>query len=224
MTLLPEDLHSEPESIVSRFLLPQDLADQDLILVTRKGRIKRLPLEDCASLTGRGLTLTKLKDEDEVKVVIPASAGQSIVLATSGGRVLRFLLDDSQLPYGSRNNQGTKGIRMRSTEQIVGCAALYRKDDLLLVTEKGYMKRTPASLLSLGHVGDLGNLGMTFGLKQDRLASIANAPGERSPPSTPIKATSPTSPWMPFASIAKTARECDRSSPIAANASSASQC
>jgi DNA gyrase subunit A len=175
VTLLPEELHGDPDCVASHFLLPQDTADQDLIVVTSKGRIKRLPLEDCANLTGRGLTLLKLKEEDELRFVRLATPGQTIVLATSGGRVLSFVLDDSQLPYSSRNNQGTKGIRMRSTEQVVGCVALNRKQELLLVTEKGYMKRTPASLLSLGNVGDLGNLGIIFGLKNDRLAALALA-------------------------------------------------
>ena len=173
--LLPEDLHSDPDCIASRFVLPQDQTDQDLIVMTRKGRIKRLPLSDCASLTGRGLTLMKLKDDDELLYAFTATVGQSILVATSGGRVLRFVLDDSQLAYGSRNNQGTKGIRMRSTEHVVGGAALYRKDELLMVTEKGFMKRTPASLIPLGNVGDLGTLGIIFGLKADRLTAVMAA-------------------------------------------------
>lgn len=176
VTLLPEELHGDPEGLASSFLLPQDLEDQDLVIVTRKGRIKRLPLEDCANLTGRGLTLTKLKEGDELLCGILAAPGQSLVLATSGGRVLRFGVDEAQLPYGNRNNQGVKGIRMRSTERIVGCVALHRSEELLLVTEKGYAKRTPVSLFSLGNAGDLGNLGMTFGLKNDRLAAVAAAP------------------------------------------------
>ncbi len=172
VTFLPEALHGEPEAIIASFLLPEDVEDQDLILVTQKGRVKRLPLTDCANLTGRGLTLTKLKDGDEVQFVAIAQAGQSLVLATSGGRILRFTIDDHQLPQANRNNQGVKGIRMRSTEAIVGCAVVSSSDELLLVSAKGYMKRMPVGLLSPGNCGDLGNSGFKFALKSDSLAAL----------------------------------------------------
>jgi DNA gyrase subunit A len=178
ITLLPQKLHSDLDSLATTLLLPEDLDESDLILTTTQGRIKRLPLADFTNLTARGLTLTKLKDDDQIAFATLASIGQSIVLCTSGGRLLRFPLTDAQLPQSARNNQGTTGIRMRSTERIVGCVAVNPTDTLLLASEKGYMKRLPANLMPQGNRGDIGNSAFKFALQKDQLCSLQALPSQ----------------------------------------------
>ncbi len=172
ITLLPDAIQADPDNLLCTFVLPDDHESKELIIVTQKGKVKRLPLSDCAGLTGRGLTLAKLKDGDQIQFVVPAEEGQSLILATSGGRMLRFRIRDDQLPRSNRNNQGVKAIRMRSTEQIVGCVAVSGGAELLMVSAKGFMKRMPADLLSVGNRGDLGNAGFKLALKSDSLAAV----------------------------------------------------
>lgn len=172
ITLLPEALQAAPDSLLCSFVLPEGYESRELILMTQKGQVKRLPLAECANLTGRGLTLIKLKGDDQVQFVLPAEEGQSLILATSGGRMLRFRIRDDQLPQSNRNNQGAKAIRMRSTERIVGCVAVGGGAELLMASAKGYIKRMPADLLSVGNRGDLGNAGFQFALKNDLLTAV----------------------------------------------------
>ncbi len=178
ITLLPPKLHSDLDSIATTLLLPEDLDgdDGDLIITTAQGRIKRLSLADFAAVTARGLTLTKLKDDDQIAFATLATLGQSIVLCTSGGRLLRFPMTDAQLPQSARNNQGSTGIRMRSTERIVGAVALNPTENLLLVSAKGYLKRLPANLMPQGNRGDIGNAAFKFALPKDSLCSLQALP------------------------------------------------
>jgi DNA gyrase subunit A len=176
VTLLPEDLHGDPESLVAQVVMPENLEGADVVLVMRSGYLKRLPLDELTNLTKRGLMVTKLKDGDELQQVVLAKPGQQLVLAASGGRLIRFAITDQMLPYSNRNNQGVVGMRLRSTDRVVGCVAVGLKDSLLLVSQRGYAKRLPVSLLSQNSRGDLGNLGFQFALKQDSLAALVAAP------------------------------------------------
>ncbi|MDV7399435.1 DNA gyrase C-terminal beta-propeller domain-containing protein, partial [Arthrospira platensis SPKY1] len=87
-----------------------------------------------------------------------AATGDQVVLATSGGRLLRLDINSEQIPVMGRTAQGSVATRLRKNEQLVGCITLSSTGELnnqfiLLVSEQGYFKRI--SLQSLdGNVGD----------------------------------------------------------------------
>lgn len=172
---LHEALQGDPDAIVSQIVLPDELSDRYLIMLTAQGRIKRLPLSEFSRLTSRGLTALKLKDGDELAYAIVAQTGLQMVLATSGGRMLRFDIDDEQLPIMGRTAQGHPGVRLRRQERIVGCVAAPSNSDVVLVTDKGYGKRLPIEALRLGNRGDIGMPALQFEIKADALASIISA-------------------------------------------------
>jgi DNA gyrase subunit A len=172
VTLLPEELQGNPSQILWTTALPEVCEDQDLIALTQGAKIKRLPLAEFQHLTQRGLILMKLKDEDEL-LWLEKSNGQSfVVVGTSSGRLLRFKLDEEQLPYQGRNTQGQTVLRLRIKEQLVGGAVVSSGDHLVLISEKGYGKRVLTADLPLGCRGDLGNTAFHFSLKGDRLATL----------------------------------------------------
>ncbi|MBD1999923.1 DNA gyrase subunit A [Leptolyngbya sp. FACHB-541] len=175
ITLLPSAAHGDPETIIDQFIVSEAIANHDLIMLTRQGRIKRLPLSEFANLTGRGLTALKLKEGDELLYVIPVEAGEHLVLATSGGRMLRFEVSDQQIPVQSRTAQGSAAIRLGKQERLVGCVALQVKDEVFLVSANGYGKRMPVSALRLANCGDLGLQAIQFATKTDTLAGITPA-------------------------------------------------
>jgi len=172
VTLLPEELQGNPSQILWTTALPENCEGQDLLALTQGAKIKRLPLEEFQHLTQRGLILMKLKDEDEL-LWLEKSDGQSfVVVGTSSGRLLRFALDEQQLPYQGRNTQGQTVLRLRIKEQLVGGAVVSPRDHLILISEKGYGKRILTADLPLGCRGDLGNTAFHFSLKGDRLATL----------------------------------------------------
>ncbi|HEY9648466.1 MAG TPA: DNA topoisomerase (ATP-hydrolyzing), partial [Chroococcidiopsis sp.] len=109
VTLLPPTAQGDPETIAAHLALSPHLAPADLVVVTKLGRIKRLPLSEFSNVTGRGLTLLKLKDDDELLHVLLAKPGDNLVLASSGGRLLRIAVNDEQVPVLSRTSQGQQG-------------------------------------------------------------------------------------------------------------------
>ena len=173
VTLLPQTV-GDPETIAAQFVLSAHPEAQDLIVLTRQGRIKRLPLTDFTSITGRGLTVLKLKDDDELLSCLLAKAGDQMVLATSGGRMLRFVINDEQLPIQSRTAQGQTALRL-GKEHLVGGAVLGETEPFLVVTDQGYAKRMTVDTLKLANRGDLGLQAMKFAIKSDRLAGLLPA-------------------------------------------------
>ncbi|HEY9734874.1 MAG TPA: DNA gyrase subunit A [Trichocoleus sp.] len=174
--LLPDSVPSEAGAVVRQLLLDETALAQDLIVITRQGRIKRVSTQEYTNLTGRGLTVMKLKDGDELAYAVTATAGQQLVLATSGGRLLRFEINDENLSVMGRAAQGPQALRMRKQETLVGCVALSADNDcVLLVSAQGYAKRLPASAIALASRGGLGTQAFHFSQKTDTLAAMTAA-------------------------------------------------
>ncbi len=180
ITMLSSTAQGAQEAVVSRFLLPENLETKQMILLTKQGRIKRLSLGEFTNLTRRGITILKLKDDDELSFTQFAKPGDHLILASSGGRLLRFAVNDEQLPIMGRTAMGLQAFRLLKNQQMVGCATVGKDDQLLLVTQEGYAKRMPASQLRAANRGDLGTQALKFASKTDNLAGmvIAIASGE----------------------------------------------
>ena len=172
ISLLPDAVGNTPDNLVAQLVLSESTLTQQLILVTAKGRVKRLPASEMTSLTGRGLTAVKLRDDDTLKHAFIAAMGSDLVLASSGGRLLRFRIDEDQLPEMSRTAQGPQGIRLSKSERLVGCVPVGPKDTLTLVSSKGYGKRILVSTFKASNRGGIGSQSFKFNLKSDFLASL----------------------------------------------------
>ncbi|OCQ99403.1 DNA topoisomerase IV [Oscillatoriales cyanobacterium USR001] len=166
---------SMPEIIAGQFVLSENSDFTDLVMLTQQGKIKRLPLTDLADITTRGAVTIKLKDDDELRYAMLSKAGEQVVLATSGGRVLRFELNDEQLPHLGRVAQGSQATRLRKQEQLIGCATVAPDGNLLLVSELGWAKRMPVGSVRLTGRGDIGTQAFHFTDRFDILVGILAA-------------------------------------------------
>lgn len=178
LSLLSKAAQRDATSTVAHFFLPTE-NNLDLILLTEKGIIKRLPVTELNSLGNRGLVSIKLKEQDRLKYVCFAKENQEIAIATTGGRIVRLAIDDQQIPVLGRNAQGNQALKLRYGEAIVGCVNLTSKDNLLLVTQSGYGKRIPITAIRLANRGDIGTQAVQFNHKNDLLAGMILAqPGK----------------------------------------------
>ncbi|MGF2038853.1 MAG: DNA gyrase subunit A [Nostoc sp. CmiVER01] len=175
ITMLSNTAQGAQEAVVSRFLLPENLETKQMILLTKEGRIKRLSLGEFTNLTRRGITILKLKDDDELSFTQFTKPGDHLILASSGGRLLRFAVNDEQLPIMGRAAMGLQAFRLLKNQQMVGCATVGKDDQLLLITQEGYAKRMPASQLRAANRGDLGTQALKFASKTDNLAGMVIA-------------------------------------------------
>jgi DNA gyrase subunit A len=179
ITLLTSTAQANVEGIVSRFVMPEFHETTQMVLLTKQGRIKRLAMEELNNMSRRGITILKLKDNDELAFCEFTTIGQNLILASSGGRLLRFPVNDDQLPVMGRAAMGLQAFRILKNQQMVGCATVDKDDELLLVTQEGYAKRIPASNLRAANRGDLGIQTVKFHNKTDHLAAMVKVnPGK----------------------------------------------
>jgi DNA gyrase subunit A len=172
ITFIPATPQGNPEVLVTQYVLSDELLEMDLIMLTQQGKVKRLPLSEFRNLSGRGMTAMKLKEPDELLFAIPVFADDQLILATSGGRILRFTINDQDVPVMSRAAQGQSMIRLMKKETIAGCTALSEEDDLVLMTTQGYGKRMPVSEIRATNRGGLGVQITIFHNKTDMLAGV----------------------------------------------------
>ena len=111
-----------------------------LMMATRKGLVKKTPLENYSRPKKGGIIALKLKDNDELVDVVITKPGDELILATAKGMAIRFSESDAR-PMG-RNTSGVKGIGLTSGDQLVGMVVADPTATLLTVCENGYGKRT----------------------------------------------------------------------------------
>ncbi|MEG4280148.1 DNA topoisomerase 4 subunit A [Microcoleus sp. MON1_C1] len=163
------------EITVAHFILPENSEAADLVTLTQQGKIKRLPMQEFADLTNRGVTVVKLKEDDRLRCASLAKVGEQVAIATSGGRVLRFEIDDEQLPPMGRAAQGSQVTRLRKQEELVGCITLDPNDSLVLFSELGWAKRMPAGSVRLTNRGEIGTQAFRFSEPKDALVGLLQA-------------------------------------------------
>jgi DNA gyrase subunit A len=117
-----------------------DLPDHYLMMATRKGLIKKTPLEQYSRPKKGGIIAIKLREDDELVDIVVTKAGEEIVLATATGMAIRFKESDAR-PMG-RNTSGVKGISLHGDDELVGMVVADPDAMLLTACENGYGKRT----------------------------------------------------------------------------------
>lgn len=175
ITLLPNSVQGNPNLIATQLLLPQPTNGKGLVLLTKRGRIKRISLEQLSNLSKRGLTIVKLKEGDEILSVNFANPGEFVILATSGGRLLRLEVNDDHLPIMSYGAQPQPALRLGKQENLVGIVTLNETDNFVLCTQDGWVKRMKVSSLRLAKPGDIGTQVLQFKNDTDTLVGIVPA-------------------------------------------------
>ncbi|MDO8581890.1 MAG: DNA gyrase subunit A [bacterium] len=136
-----------PQEKVSSILSLSELSGvQYLVMQTRNGVIKKVEIASFANVRRSGLIAIKLKEGDELAWVKPSTGKDEIMLATRGGQAIRFSEVDVR-PMG-RVASGVRAIRLRKGDAVVGMdvvtttVATHAKQQLLVVMENGFGKRT----------------------------------------------------------------------------------
>jgi DNA gyrase subunit A len=112
-----------------------------LLIATRKGMVKKTLFREYDSSRKEGIIALNLKDGDEVVRVRPTSGKDDILLITRLGKAIRFS-ESTVRPMG-RTATGVIGIRLDADDEVVSAEVVDDDSvDMLIVTEKGYGKRT----------------------------------------------------------------------------------
>ena len=174
-SLLTKTAQKESEAVLNQFFLTEPQKNQELLLLSQQGRIKRLPINELEGVGSRGLSLMKLKEDDRLYAAIFTHEGLDLAIATSSGRVLRYPVREELLPIMGKSAQGVGILRLRYGENLAGCVSLPHRENLLLISGLGYGKRLAIENLRLSQLGDLGSPALQFVNKQDSLAAMVAA-------------------------------------------------
>jgi len=131
------------ETITAAVSVPDFGESRYCIMVTRKGRTKRVSLSQLASVRPSGLIAVNLGEGDELGWARLTDGDNEIILVTEMGQALRF--SERQVRPMGRTAAGVIGIRLRDGDTVKSMEVVEPGGDLLVVTTGGYGKRTPLS-------------------------------------------------------------------------------
>jgi len=130
----------EQEEKVTAMIRIREFDESYLFMVTKKGTVKRITLSSIHTSRKAGIRCITLDEDDELMAVLPTDGQQNIILATHRGMAICFNEDDVRVM--GRDALGVRGIRLKSTDYVVGADLATEGLTLLSVTENGYGKRT----------------------------------------------------------------------------------
>lgn len=147
-------------------------ADGNLLMLTRKGYIKRIELNNFESIRKSGIIAIGLDGDDILEWVKEAKPTDEIIIGTSNGMAIRFAISDLR-PLG-RSARGVISMKLRKEDTLVGCDIVPkdRDADLLVVTSDGFGKRTPMSEFRPQNRGGLGLIATKFKKLTSRLTTL----------------------------------------------------
>lgn len=136
-------LQLQPEETVATVIpVSEDQLTDDkyLIMATKEGLVKKTSLAEYRNIRKGGLIAAILREEDEIINVGLAQEGRTIVLGTRNGYSIRF--EEADVRPTGRVSQGVRGISLREGDYVIGMDICDSDATLLVVTEKGFGKRT----------------------------------------------------------------------------------
>jgi len=135
--------------------LPDFQAGSYLVLATRKGIIKKTPLEQFERVRSTGIRAISINDDDELAWVDVSSGNDDVIIATALGKLARF--NESEVRPMGRDAAGVIGIRLaRQGDSVVGMSVVEPDADLLVLSETGYGKRVALTEFRRKHRGGQG--------------------------------------------------------------------
>lgn len=173
-------INIEPDDSVKAFICTQDLKDEEyinsryVIMATKKGQVKKTPLEQYSRPRSNGINAITIKEGDELLAAKLTRGDSQVMLAVKSGKAIRFE-EEKTRPMG-RNASGVRGIRLGSeNDEVIGMVAINdAESDILVVSENGYGKRSSIDEYRITNRGGKGVKTISVTEKTGNLVAIKN--------------------------------------------------
>ena len=167
----------ENDETISTMIAVKDLESEEdyLVFATKQGIVKRSSLSNFSRINKNGKIAINFKEDDELIAVRLTTGNEDILIGTAHASLIRF--SESTL---RRTAAGVKGISLREGDTVVGLdvADSESEDEVLVVTENGYGKRTPVSEYRLSNRGGKGIKTATITERNGNIVCITTVTGE----------------------------------------------
>ncbi|RTY67692.1 DNA gyrase subunit A [Flavobacterium sp. GSP27] len=168
----------ESDDKVKAFICTQDLKDQDyikshnLIMVTKKGQVKKTSLEKYSKPRVNGVAAITIKEGDELLEAKLTNGQSQIILAVKSGKLVRF--EETKTRPMGRTASGVRGITLKDdTDEVIGMVTVNdMSSEILVVAENGYGKRSSLDEYRITNRGGKGVKTLNITEKTGKLISI----------------------------------------------------
>ncbi len=173
-------INIEPDDKVKAFVVTQDLKDEDyvnsnyVIMVTKKGLTKKTSLEQYSRPRTNGINAITIREGDELLEAKLTNGESQIMIAAKSGKSIRF--EESKTRPMGRNASGVRGISLQDEkDEVVGMVSIADDEsDILVVSEKGYGKRSKLEDYRITNRGGKGVKTINITPKTGELVAMKN--------------------------------------------------
>ena len=166
VNLLPLD---KDEVVRAMVTVKNEEENNYLVFCTQNGLVKRTELKEFENIRANGKIAINLKENDELISVKKTLGNNEILIASSNGRMIRF--DETEIRVMGRTASGVRGIDV-GDGYCVGCEIAENNQEVLVVTEKGYGKKTNISEYRMTHRGSKGVKALNVTEKNGNIVSF----------------------------------------------------
>ena len=173
-------INIDQDDKVKAFICTRDLKDEEyvnshyVIMATKKGVVKKTPLEQYSRPRQNGIIAINIREGDELLEAKLTTGSSQIFLGLKSGKAIRF--EESKTRPMGRNASGVRGITLAGdTDEVIGMVSVHNFDeDILVVSENGYGKRSSIEDYRLTNRGGKGVKTISITDKTGGLVAIKN--------------------------------------------------
>ncbi|MDE7079204.1 MAG: DNA gyrase subunit A [Clostridia bacterium] len=163
-------LNLEPGEVINAYVPVPKESEGYLMMATKQGLIKKTTLDEFVRINNNGKKAITFASEDDELISVQLTRGdEQIIMASSGGKCIRFAEEDVRAT--GRSSMGVKSIRLDKGEVVVDMAIVKEDCEVLTITENGYGKRTDLEEYRVqGRAGS----GIKVGVLNDKTGNVVN--------------------------------------------------
>ncbi len=174
INLIPIEKEEKITSIIS--IDPKEVNDEkNLVFVTKHGLVKRTNIKEFESIRNNGKIAITLKEDDELINVNLTDGTNEIIIAANNGRMVRF--NEKEVRLMGRTASGVKGIELDNS-YVIGAEVADSSKLILVITEKGYGKKTETDEYRLTHRGGKGVKALNITDKNGLIVAFKSVVGD----------------------------------------------
>ena len=177
-------INIEPDDKIKAYIRTNDLKDVDyvnsmyVVMVTKNGVIKKTSLEAYSRPRVNGVNAIEIREDDQLLEARLTTGKSEIMIATKNGKCIRF--PEEKVRAVGRTSIGVRGITLEDNDEVIGMiiANDLEKESVLVVSEKGYGKRTAVEDYRVTNRGGKGVITLNITEKTGKLIAIQNVTDE----------------------------------------------
>lgn len=177
-------INIEPDDKIKAYIRTNDLKDAEyvkqmsVVMITRNGTIKKTSLEAYSRPRVNGINAIEIRENDQLLGARLTDGDSQIMIATKNGKCIRF--PEEKVREVGRGSIGVRGITLEDGDEVVGMIVVtdVDKESVLVVSEKGYGKRTAVEDYRITNRGGKGVITLNITEKTGNLIAIQNVTDE----------------------------------------------